>query len=48
MWCNPWLLKNILGAGIKMLCVGGGIYWSLYAFAKITYKLHIKKINKNK
>lgn len=43
MWVNPWIIKEICGNLIEILCVGGAIYWTMYAFAKVTYT-----INKNK
>lgn len=44
MWCNSWILKDFIGKIIEIVCVGGGIYWATYTFAKITYTIHkIKK-----
>ena len=48
MWCNSWILKDFVGYFIKAACVFGGIYWTLYGFAKITYKIHKKRMLKNK
>lgn len=43
MWVNPWILKEICGNLIKILCICGGAYWCAFTFAKVTYKIHKKK-----
>lgn len=40
MWVNPWIIKEICGNLIKILCVCGGAYYIAEAFAKVTYKMH--------
>lgn len=40
MWCNSWELKEVIGQIIKIISVCGAIYLGLYAFAKVTYKIH--------
>lgn len=40
MWCNPWELKEAIKPLVYGLTIFGAGVWSLWAFAKITYKLH--------
>lgn len=40
MWCNPWELKEAIKPIMYILCVISACHWSLWAFAKVTYKLH--------
>jgi hypothetical protein len=48
MWANPWIVKEI-GANVCMmffsLCV---LYYVAEAFAKVTYRIHKKRMLKNK
>ena len=44
MWANSWVLKDVFSIIFKMLIVGGAIYFGMYAFAKITYKIHKLRI----
>lgn len=46
MWFNSWILKDFISIIFKMLLISGGVYWIMYAFACITYK--ISKKNKRK
>lgn len=48
MWCNSWILKDFIAIIFKMFLVCGGIYWIMYAFVKVTYKIHKKRMLKNK
>ena len=40
MWCNPWIIKEAVRPIICTLVALDVLYWGLWAFAKITYKLH--------
>ena len=40
MWCNPWIIKEAVRPIICVLVALDVCYWSLWAFAKITYKMH--------
>jgi hypothetical protein len=44
MWCNPWILKELIKqaflVGCSIIIIILLIYYSLKIFAKITYKKH--------
>ena len=44
MWCNPWILKELIKqaflVGCNIIIIILLIYYSLKIFAKITYKMH--------
>lgn len=46
MWCNPWILKEVCGGLIKIVCFCGGAYFIAEMFAKITYRIHKKRMLK--
>ena len=48
MWVNPWIIKEICGNVFEIMFVCGGAYFIAETFAKVTYKMHKKRMLKNK
>lgn len=40
MWCDPWIIKEMVRPVIYVLCGIGVSVGCLYMFAKVTYKMH--------
>lgn len=47
MWYNSWMIKEAVKPMMYSLMVLGVGIWGLWLFAKITYKMHMRKL-KNK
>lgn len=48
MWANPWIIKEICGNVFIMMFGLCGLYYIAETFAKVTYKIHKRRMLKNK